>query len=584
MYISLVRIENFRNFRSVEIPLQRKTILLGENNSGKTNLMRALTLPLASSELGLFRKALEWDDINKECKEKFFDFVHDRKDEISAGKMTVEELSKHLPYVRVTLSFKPDEDTVDIYYLKKLLSSLTSDSESYTLRYRFFVKNVGKLLERLIAVLNSNDFNQNIKHSLLPIEHFVSEITTEMEENSIGYSDLQNFRYALIPAERDEFSSSIRNIGSKLFVRLLSSNLTAEKNSSIENAYNVFFDNIRKTATVNELINWQNNPMLENAKKFFSDLELQPNMPNLYSILNSARLGLKEGPLSEEGLGHRNLLFLCVLLNAVATPSEDDPRYTLLLIDEADAHLSQSSQLIFNSFLNSKVVSSNKNIQVIFDTHSLNFLQKENLSNIVIVSNGDAYGLSEFFEPDELNYLSRNPNLDIYNYLFAKRIILVEGLSEELLIRAYRSACKDEINQTTILSFHKGFKKIINSWKKIHATCESKLAIIRDCDNEPKAQEAHESLDCDNVRSFTTNSYTLESEIVEQGKNFELLKILFSEKLGWEAIGSKDELVSKWQVNKLTAGLVLCQEYGSGNLPEFEMPQHINNALQWLGD
>lgn len=584
MYISTVRIENFRNFRSVEIPLQRKTILMGENNSGKTNLMRALTLPLASSELGLFRKTLEWDDINKECKEEFFDFVRYRKDDILAGKMTVAELSEHLPCIRVKLSFKPDEDTDDVYYLKKLLSSLTSDSESYTICYRFFIKDVRKLLERLIAVLRSNDFNQSTKHSLLPIENFVSEITTVSEEDSIGFSELQHFRYALIPAERDEFSSNIRNIGSKLFVRLLSSKLTPEKNSSIENAYNVFFDNIRKTATVNELINWQNNPMLENAKNFFSDLELQPNMPNLYSILNSARLGLKEGPLSEEGLGHRNLLFLCVLLNAVATPNENDPRFSLLLIDEADAHLSQSSQLIFNSFLNSKVVSSNRNLQVVFDTHSLNFLQKENLANIVIVSDGEAYGLSEFFEPDELNYLSRNPNLDIYNYLFAKRVILVEGPSEELLIRAHRSACRDEINQTTIISFHKGFKNIIKTWKKIHTTSESKLAIIRDGDDEPKAQEAHESLDCNNVHSFTTNSYTLESEIVEQGKNFELLINLFFEKLGWEAFASKEELIAKWKENKLTAGLVLCQEYGMGNLPEFELPQHINNALQWLGD
>ena len=48
-FISRVKIQNFRNFKNVDIILNSKAIIIGENNIGKTNFLRALQLILDSS-------------------------------------------------------------------------------------------------------------------------------------------------------------------------------------------------------------------------------------------------------------------------------------------------------------------------------------------------------------------------------------------------------------------------------------------------------------------------------------------------------------------------------------------------------
>lgn len=48
-YISKVQIKNYRNFLDVNINLSHKQVIVGENNCGKTNFLRALQLILDSS-------------------------------------------------------------------------------------------------------------------------------------------------------------------------------------------------------------------------------------------------------------------------------------------------------------------------------------------------------------------------------------------------------------------------------------------------------------------------------------------------------------------------------------------------------
>ncbi|OXS72074.1 ATP-dependent nuclease [Priestia filamentosa] len=45
-YISRVKIKNFRNFKDVDVELSHKQVIIGENNVGKTNFLRALQLIL----------------------------------------------------------------------------------------------------------------------------------------------------------------------------------------------------------------------------------------------------------------------------------------------------------------------------------------------------------------------------------------------------------------------------------------------------------------------------------------------------------------------------------------------------------
>ncbi|MFK5710237.1 AAA family ATPase [Lysinibacillus boronitolerans] len=63
MRISKLLIHGYKNIKDVCLELNRLVIFIGENNSGKSNLLRATTLPLVNNEIGAVNKNLSWQDI-----------------------------------------------------------------------------------------------------------------------------------------------------------------------------------------------------------------------------------------------------------------------------------------------------------------------------------------------------------------------------------------------------------------------------------------------------------------------------------------------------------------------------------------
>ena len=52
MKISRVIIKNYRNLKSIDVTLGSIVTLIGENNSRKSNFLRALSIPLSSDDSG----------------------------------------------------------------------------------------------------------------------------------------------------------------------------------------------------------------------------------------------------------------------------------------------------------------------------------------------------------------------------------------------------------------------------------------------------------------------------------------------------------------------------------------------------
>lgn len=62
MYISSIDISNYRSFRSQNVQFKNDiNVIVGHNNAGKTNLLRALAVVLDNSS----SKSLSIDDFNK---------------------------------------------------------------------------------------------------------------------------------------------------------------------------------------------------------------------------------------------------------------------------------------------------------------------------------------------------------------------------------------------------------------------------------------------------------------------------------------------------------------------------------------
>lgn len=578
--ISRVIISNYRNLKAIDIHIGDTVAVIGENNSGKSNFLRAVTLPFLTDEFGFSGKNLSWIDINDTAKEEYYRYILDNQDDINDGIIGCEDLIKNLPTVCVEVYLKPEN--TEKYFVKELSYSIEDEEILYGLRYEYKptkTEEIYMMVKDIVGKEKINKININaVKMNLLPTEYYSYSIGVP-GKGSIAYDTLRLYKYTSLAAERDDFSRTKERIGSKPLVKLLQMGLTNEDKLKIEKEYNHFFEQLKSVSKMDDVLNWQEISDLKEAKEFFSHINIMPNMPPMQSIFSSVRLGYSGEELSLQGLGNRNLILLFVLINSLIG-KKDDIALNVLTIEEPEAHLCINNIRLMVSFF--KIFTSNNpSTQLFYTTHSTEFINKMNLRNVVVVHEGQAFSLMDELEDDEIDYLTKNPNLDLFKLFFSKKCILFEGISEEMLLRAYLDS-KEELNDIELITFHKGFTKIIEIWKKVNAETTNKLGIIRDLDKQPIAKEKHDEYDDGkNICIRTTSEYTLEPEIIMTGKNYDVLKIKYGEEFGWKDMTKKD-MSEAWSDVKASNMLTICKDIARGDLREFQMPKHIQDVLDFL--
>ena len=582
MHISNIKIENYRNLESIDIEIERLVVLIGENNSGKSNLLRAVTLPFLNDDVGNINKTLTWEDINKSSRDRYFRFLIENLEGLNDGSIGVDRFSEVLPEVVVELELKPNSG--EEYYVKKwIVKDQINDIFTYKIRYVFKVKDVSVLFEHVKNILpteKSGIMINDIQMNLLPIQFFQYFIIVPGTEVPVSFNDLNNFKYNSLIAERDGFSYRNTQLGSKALVTLLNNKLDDDDKIHIERSYGAFFESLKNISDVENLINWQETSELQNAKDFFEKITLMPNMPSMNSLLNNVKLGYGDEYLYSQGLGFKNLIYLLVMINSME--SSDQSIYRMLTIEEPEAHLSFGNKKLLASFINS-MLTKETNLQLFISTHSTEFINKLDLKNITVVNGGEAFSLSSDMNDSERNYLAKKYNLDFLKFLFSKSCILVEGPTEEMLIKTYLHNKTDTLNDIEVISLHKGFTKMIELWLKVNKNSTHRLGIVRDYDNQEKAKLNHEKFNIEpNIIVATTKFYTLEDEIVNEGNNYSLLKKYFEEKYSWSDIDNETKLSEKWKEAKTDVMLSFCQSMGSDNLKDLKLPGHINKILKFF--
>ncbi|MDX7782238.1 AAA family ATPase [Aeromonas caviae] len=196
MYIKKVTINNYRSFRSFEAELQKLTVVIGENDTGKTNFFTALSLPLSGNQIDFNQKRLSISDINKDA---VIDFL------TSVINNDADPLQK-IPKVSVTVEFADPKDGYETALLAKWLVS-EGGKETYKIRYEFKPKDENDLLDVVKKTLDGKTIN-DINWFILPIELYDYQIVSVNNGKTIAYSDLKNVSIHSINAERDDFSES----------------------------------------------------------------------------------------------------------------------------------------------------------------------------------------------------------------------------------------------------------------------------------------------------------------------------------------------------------------------------------------
>lgn len=561
MYIRKVTINNYRSFRFFEAQLQQLTVVIGENDTGKTNFFTALSLPLSGNQIDFNQKRLSVSDINKDA---VIDFL---KSVVSDD--TEENQLKKIPKVSVTVEFADPKDAYETALLAKWIVA-DGDEETYKIRYDFKPKDDKDLLEVVKKSLAGKTLD-DINWFTLPVELYDYQVISVNNEKSIAFSDLKHVSVHSINAERDDFSESSSMKSNSIFTKLLMNTLNDDDKGQINTAYSEFFSAIEKTETFDKVIGA--NDDFENYDSIIKQLECTPNLPNLKNILSNITLKYGNEFLYQKGLGQRNLIYILILFAYYKSCGDT---FNLCCIEEPEAHLSVNNLRLVRDFIEKSSSTSGSLVQTIISTHNPSIINKLKISNVLAFSGEKAISLSD--TPTKLvDYLRKRPNFDILKLLFANKVILVEGPTEEMLISTYLSK-QPALNDIDVIPIgQRGYTTFLDIWLNLNKDNQNKkIGVVRDYDNSDAAKAKHDAYDTAhaNVTVRTTTNYTLEIDLVETENNLALLSGLF------EMEGDLDA-VSKHMINGKTARMLdVCDAMVDEENPlDIQLPAHIAEVI-----
>ncbi|WP_313758869.1 AAA family ATPase [Tissierella sp.] len=515
MFISNIRIENFRNFDSISVDFRDGiNLLIGQNNAGKSNLLRALAIIFDSYS----KKQLSINDIY--------------------NNISLEELKLHSPKVTITVLLSQSEnENLMGDELVTVSNWLISLQEPYLaqVQYEFFLPEAheAKYKDHMQSVSTKEEAWKIINDNFIRL--YINKTWVGNPENQVQIDgeSLNKFDFQFLDAirdvERDMFSG--RNTLLKNVIDFfIDYDIKSDKNLTDEQQFEQIasrkkgFEDISESLVekLQERLKCGNKEILSYADgigasfdKSQPDFEGKITESELYSVL---QLIVKQNtgmsiPISNNGLGYNNLIFMSLLLAKMQVDS--DGRYLgsnakvfpILAIEEPEAHLHPTMQFQFIKFLK-KNISENKVKQVFITSHSTHITSSTQLDDIICLykENGRcevAYPGRVFFDiesdeskkdkPDSKKYVQRFLDATKSNMLFAEKVIFVEGIAEQLLMPIFADYIGKSLedNHISVIniggSYFEHFLYLFDSNKE--NTIKRKIACITDLDPTRKEKD-----------------------------------------------------------------------------------------------
>lgn len=410
MHIASIRIRNFRNLADVTIEgMPAAAVVLGENNSGKSNLLHALRLVLDPSLPAEARQLASedfWDglpapfggaEVEVSLKLAGFD------GNTNAQAVLADSIVAVSPYVaRLTYLYRASGR-----------STLTTSSRD---DYEFLI-------------FGGND-----------------------EANRVRSDVRRLISLRVLPALRDAEGDLASWSRSPLRALLEDLPLTRAMLQPLATDVTAASESLLRVPAIRELEEAILARLLDLAGATFdpkASLGIGAARPD--ELIRAVRLFVESGrSLGATGLGSANLVFLALLLEGIAARrSAGDIVSAIIGVEEPEAHLHPHLQrVLFRYLLRSEpaliVTTHSPQIASVAPLRSLILLRRQGNSSVAATVSGA--GLTD----EQVEDLERYLDAVRADFLFARGVILVEGPAELYLIPAYARSMGIDIDQLGI--------------------------------------------------------------------------------------------------------------------------------------
>jgi putative ATP-dependent endonuclease of OLD family len=398
MHLSEVRVRNYRSLKDVTLHLHPGiNALVGRNNVGKTNLLHAIRHALGGSA---FQESL-W-------------LLHEdlfRTDGFSTPANTI----------RVDLSFENLSES-QLAQFFEILDLDTTDISKSTARIHFE------------ATWNDTKKRFAMRRWGGPEGGDVRTIPPEL---------LDSLPVTFLPALRDAETALAPGPRSRLarVLETFAEHAGDNPSGKIEDIFREANSKLGKERLVEDVTTKIASGARAMAGSDFSKVAIQSSEPGFPQILRTLKMVVGGNPvpdLRNSGLGYNNLIYMATILAHLGDSPDDE--CPLLLIEEPEAHLHPQLVVLLGNYFKESLLPG-RTPQAIISTHSPTLAAHLKPSQIcsvhvpagrdqaVFIHLGDA-GL----DPREERQLERMLDITKSTLFFSKGLILVEGISEALMV------------------------------------------------------------------------------------------------------------------------------------------------------
>jgi predicted ATP-dependent endonuclease of OLD family len=517
--INKIILQNFKRFTDFEVDFDNQlNILVGDNESGKSSILQAIDIVLSGSRNKIENIGLE-NLFNYQAISRFM--LSDKKYE-------------NLPVLSIEL-YLNEQNNPDV-----------------------FGRNNKK----------GTDFN-GLKLICEPNDEFSKGITDILQQSNASFP----FEYYLISFK------TFADIAYSSYKKILKHIVVDNSQMSSEYAMKEYVQDIYN-ATVQGVEKLTNQHKYREHKENFRNSVLSTlnnRLPNYsFAIKNSPKANLEtdlailEDNINIENKGKGKQCFIKTELALQHSQSDLD----IVLIEEPENHLSHiNMQKLIQK------ISQTNDKQIFIATHNDLISARLDLRKTILLNSNTIFSLTLDTVPkDTAKFFMKAPDNNILQFILSKKVILVEGDAEYILIEAmYHKVTNEELSQSDIHIISVGgtsFKRYLDLAKILSI----KTAIITDNDGDIDKNITQKYADFTNLQIPTikifndTDTARSTFEICFYIDNQSICNSLF-------ANARKTLSVQEYMLNNKADCAFLILENKAN---EIAVPQYIKDAIQWI--